>query len=141
MRKIGNKLLPPFPNGWYKLATSKEIKSGTAKHIDCIGENFVVFRSTDSKKTFVLDAYCPHMGANLGKLINIKLKQASINEIKYSGVGGIVNGDCIECPFHQWKFDGESGSLVNIPYSESLSDGKFLINLLENGSDSNISYT
>ncbi|KAL7052618.1 hypothetical protein ACKWTF_004938 [Chironomus riparius] len=38
------------------------------------------------------------------------------------GVGGIVKGDCIECPFHQWKFDGESGSLVNIPYSESLSE-------------------
>ena len=69
LRKIGTKLLPPFPNGWYKLATSKEIKPGTAKHIDCIGEHFVVFRSTDSKKIFVLDAYCPHMGASLGENI------------------------------------------------------------------------
>lgn len=67
MRKIGTKLPPPFPNGWYRLAASREIKPGKAKHIDCLGENFVVFRSQESNDVFVLDAYCPHMGANIGK--------------------------------------------------------------------------
>lgn len=101
LRKIGSKLPPPFPNGWFKLAESCEVKPGSAISIDCLGENFVVFRSQESQKVFVLDAYCPHMGANLG-------------------VGGVVRGECIECPFHDWKFNGETGQCVNIPYSDGL---------------------
>lgn len=66
LRKIGSKIPPPFPNGWFAIAQSKDIKAGTAKNVDCLGENFVVFRSQKSNEIFVLDAYCPHMGANLG---------------------------------------------------------------------------
>lgn len=50
----------------------------------------------------VLDAYCPHLGANLG-------------------IGGLVKGDCIECPFHLWAFRGSDGQCVNIPYSDNAS--------------------
>lgn len=74
MRRIGSKIPPPYPNGWFAIAKSKEIKSGTAKNIDCLGENFVVFRSQTSNEVFVLDAYCPHMGANLG-LDNLVINQ------------------------------------------------------------------
>lgn len=105
MRKIGSKLPPPFPNGWFSLLESREIKPGSAISLDCLGENFVIFRSKETKKIFILDAYCPHMGANLG-------------------VGGIVKGECIECPFHEWKFSGETGQCVNIPYSDGLSNCK-----------------
>lgn len=28
-----------------------------------------------------------------------------------------MRGDCIECPFHQWKFRGSDGVCVDIPYS------------------------
>lgn len=105
LRKIGSKIPPPFPNGWFAIIESKEVKAGTAKSVNCLGENFVVFRASKSKEVFVLDAYCPHMGANLG-------------------VGGIVVGDCIECPFHQWKFSGADGACVQIPYSKSLADSK-----------------
>lgn len=31
----------------------------------------------------VLDAFCPHLGADIG-------------------IGGTVRGDCVECPFHHW---------------------------------------
>ncbi len=61
------------------------------------GENFVVFRDTKGM-VHVLDAYCPHLGANLG-------------------IGGKVRGNCIECPFHGWQFDGHSGKCTTIPYS------------------------
>lgn len=57
----------------------------------------VVFR-TEKGVPHVFDAYCPHLGANLG-------------------VGGIVRGDCIECPFHQWSFRGSDGECINVPYS------------------------
>ncbi|KAG5678787.1 hypothetical protein PVAND_008424 [Polypedilum vanderplanki] len=103
LRKIGSKLPPPYPNGWFAIATSKEIMRGKAKNIECLGEHFVVFRASNSNEVFVLDAYCPHMGANLG-------------------VGGIVKNNCVECPFHQWRFNGDNGELVNIPYSENLSE-------------------
>lgn len=62
-----------------------------------MGENFAVFR-TEKGIVHVLDAYCPHLGANLA-------------------VGGLVKGDCIECPFHQWTFRGSDGACDNIPYS------------------------
>jgi cholesterol 7-dehydrogenase len=42
------------------------------------------------------------------------------------GVGGMVKGNCIECPFHAWRFSGETGECVDIPYSESCDDGEFL---------------
>lgn len=63
------------------------------------GEHFAVFRGLDGK-AYVVDAYCPHLGANLA-------------------VGGkVVGRSCIECPFHGWQFDGENGKCTRIPYAE-----------------------
>lgn len=62
------------------------------------GEQVAVFRGRDGK-AHVVDAYCPHLGANLA-------------------VGGRVVGNCIECPFHGWQFNGEDGKCVRIPYAE-----------------------
>lgn len=64
---MGSKLPPPYPNGWFAIAESKEVKSGTAISVNCLGENLVAFRSSTSNEVFVLDAYCPHLGANLGR--------------------------------------------------------------------------
>lgn len=95
---MGTKELPPpYPNGWYSLIESSQLKPGESKSLSALGEQFVVFRTLDYS-VFVLDAYCPHMGANLG-------------------VGGRVIGDTIECPFHQWRFRGSDGKCINIPYS------------------------
>lgn len=59
-------LCPPyFPNGWYRLFCSNDLKAGDVRKIDCVGRNVVLFRGTDNK-AYVLDAYCSHMGANLG---------------------------------------------------------------------------
>ena len=63
------------------------------------GLELAVFRDT-SGQAHVVDAYCPHMGASLG-------------------VGGQVRGDCIECPFHGWKFRGYDGKCVHVPYAEN----------------------
>uniref|UniRef100_A0A182W4V2 cholesterol 7-desaturase n=1 Tax=Anopheles minimus TaxID=112268 RepID=A0A182W4V2_9DIPT len=99
LRKIGDRLPPPYPNGWFSVLESEDLARGEAKSVDCLGQNLVVFR-TDAGEVNVLDAYCPHLGANLG-------------------VGGIVRGDCIECPFHHWSFSGRDGQCTNIPYSKS----------------------
>lgn len=62
------------------------------------GEQVAVFRGQDGT-AYVVDAYCPHLGANLA-------------------VGGRVVGGCIECPFHGWQFRGNDGKCVRIPYAE-----------------------
>ncbi|KAI9585011.1 hypothetical protein GQX74_006906 [Glossina fuscipes] len=98
LRKIGAKELPPpYPNGWYSILESSDLKMGEAKSIFALGEHLVAYR-TRERNVYVLDAYCPHMGANLG-------------------VGGRVIDDQIECPFHQWRFRGSDGKCVNIPYA------------------------
>lgn len=35
-------------------------------------------------------------------------------------IGGVVRDNCIECPFHGWKFQGSNGKCVNIPYSDKV---------------------
>ncbi|SPP88369.1 cholesterol 7-desaturase [Drosophila guanche] len=102
-KNSSNEMPPPFPNGWYAILESSKVRPGEAKFVACLGEKLVVYR-TQKHKVFVLDAYCPHLGANLG-------------------VGGRVVGDNIECPFHQWSFRGEDGSCNNIPYSTSIPRG------------------
>ena len=77
-----------YPNGWFRLLDSHELKPGDVKHVSVAGQQLAVYRGRNSEKVYVLDAYCPHLGANLA-------------------VGGKVHGDCIECPFHQWQFNGE----------------------------------
>ena len=62
-----------------------------------LGEHSAVYRSQSGKVT-IMDAYCPHMGANLA-------------------VGGRVRGECLECPFHGWVFDSD-GKCIEIPYAE-----------------------
>lgn len=85
-KKIGRPL-PPYPNGWYVASRSKDLHKGTSLPLDIAGENMVLFRS-DKGAAYALEAYCKHLGAHLG-------------------VGGkVVNGKCIQCPFHGWLYDG-----------------------------------
>lgn len=98
-RKVG-KLPPVYPNGWFALLESSQIKKGQVKHVSALGENFAVFR-TEKGVVNILDAYCPHLGANMGE-------------------NGRVKGDCLECPFHGWTFRGKDGRCDNIPYTEKV---------------------
>ncbi|XP_020812870.1 cholesterol 7-desaturase isoform X2 [Drosophila serrata] len=97
---------PPFPNGWYGILESSRLRDGEATFLSCLGEHLVVYR-THTHEVYILDAYCPHLGANLG-------------------IGGRVVGDCIECPFHKWSFRGSDGVCTNIPYSTSVPKGSKL---------------
>ncbi|KAH8263892.1 hypothetical protein KR044_005126, partial [Drosophila immigrans] len=97
-RSAGTKdLPPPYPNGWYGVLESSNLSVEKPVYISCLGQHFVIYR-TKTFNVFVLDAYCPHLGANMG-------------------LGGRVVGDNIECPFHKWSFRGIDGRCTNIPYS------------------------
>lgn len=99
-RKKGN-VPPPYPNGWFRLLDSRDLKPGEVKNVDVLGQHLAVYRG-ESGVVAVLDAYCPHLGANLA-------------------LGGKVKGDCLECPFHGWTFNG-SGKCVEIPYASKVPD-------------------
>jgi nitrite reductase/ring-hydroxylating ferredoxin subunit len=88
----------PIPNGWFVVAEANEIGPGEVRALHAFDRDLVLYRAADGTPR-VLDAHCPHLGAHLA-------------------VGGRVEESCLRCPFHGWKFDGESGECVEIPYGE-----------------------
>ena len=83
-----------YPNGWCSGIQSRLLKLNEVKAINVFEKDLIAFRGA-SGKAYVLDAYCPHLGAHLA-------------------VGGTVVGDHIRCPFHGWKFDG-TGVCTEVP--------------------------
>src|SRR3954453_22754093 len=88
----------PVPNGWFIVAESADLGPGEVRALYYFGRDLVLYRTPDGAPR-VMDAHCPHLGAHLA-------------------VGGRVEQDCIRCPFHGWKFDGDSGDCVEIPYGD-----------------------
>ncbi|XP_072096173.1 cholesterol 7-desaturase nvd [Mobula birostris] len=101
-RRKRGELPPVYPNGWYRLLDSRQLPVAHVKNVTIFGEQVAVYRGQDGT-AYVVDAYCPHLGANLA-------------------VGGRVIGNCIECPFHGWQFRGEDGKCTEIPYVEKVPD-------------------
>jgi len=95
----GGDVPPVFPNGWFTILESRELAVKQVKDVYGLGLQLAVFRD-ESGEAHIVDAYCPHMGANLA-------------------IGGQVKGDCVECPFHGWKFRGEDGKCQDIPYMDA----------------------
>jgi cholesterol 7-desaturase len=62
---LSSTALPPFPNGWFAIAFSTEVKRGVVLSRRFLGHELVLFR-TASGVAVVLDAHCPHLGAHLG---------------------------------------------------------------------------
>jgi nitrite reductase/ring-hydroxylating ferredoxin subunit len=91
--------ITPFPHGWYLVAWSDELGPGQVKAVRYFDQELVVFRGEDGRAA-VLDAYCAHLGAHLGK-------------------GGTVCGNTIQCPFHRWRYDG-AGRCAHIPYASKI---------------------
>jgi len=92
-------LLNAYPRGWFVVAFSEDIAQGQVRSLQYFGEKLVAYRGEDGV-VHVLDAYCAHMGADLG-------------------AGGRVIGNHIECPFHAWRYCG-TGECVNIPYAKKI---------------------
>ncbi len=87
--------LYPYPNGWYVIAKSGDIKPNQVVTKAFMGEEIIVFR-TEQGHISVMHAYCPHLGAHLG-------------------FGGKVIGENIKCPFHDFQFD-TTGTCVKTGY-------------------------
>ncbi|MFM0247765.1 Rieske 2Fe-2S domain-containing protein [Paraburkholderia sediminicola] len=84
-----------YARGWHCLGLATEYKDGKPHGLNIFGKQLVAFAGDDGHVQ-VLDAFCPHMGANLAS--------------------GEVRGNSLVCPFHQWNW-GANGVCTHIPYA------------------------
>ena len=90
--------LPSFPEGWYFVASRKEILEKKLIEKTWMGEKIVTW-CDDKGRICVADACCPHLGADLGP-----------------ESGGMVRDGCLVCPFHGFEFD-VGGKCVSTPFA------------------------
>ena len=81
--------------GWFMIGWSPEFPVGEVRPLRYFGEDLVAYRD-ESGELHVLEAHCKHLGAHIGH-------------------GGKVVGDCVQCPFHGWRW-GPDGTNRYIPY-------------------------
>ncbi len=81
-----------FINFWYVAEESKNV-TDTPVYVKMLGQDFVIFRDSQGKAR-CLSNICVHRGASLAD--------------------GITAGDCVQCPYHGWQFDG-TGACTRIP--------------------------
>jgi len=82
-----------FPQSWYPIARSRDLRAGGQGIIKAFHGEWLLFR-TASGQPGLTGRYCCHMGADLGR--------------------GQVQGEALECPLHGWRFT-TSGRCIHIP--------------------------
>lgn len=93
-----------YPRGWFMIGDADKLKNGP-ETLHFFGKDLVFYRGA-SGTPHLVQAYCPHMGAHLGR-----------NTTSYIVRDGAqVEGESIRCPFHGWRF-GADGQCNDIPYS------------------------
>ena len=74
--------------GWYPVLASSKLKRGQATSITVLFQRLAIFRK-DNGLVSAIDAFCPHLGADLGN--------------------GIVRDNKIQCRLHGWTFEERGG--------------------------------
>ena len=92
--------LPPFPEGWYFIATRQAVLKAGLIQKTWMGTKVVVWRD-GSGRVCVTESVCPHLGSDLGP-----------------DAGGCVRDGRLVCPFHGYEFD-TTGQCVATPYAEA----------------------
>ncbi|MET9490044.1 Rieske 2Fe-2S domain-containing protein [Nocardia sp. NPDC006630] len=85
-----------FARGWHCLGLAGDFDDGKPHSVEVFGTKLVAW--TDPQGEFhVLDAYCRHMGGDLGQ--------------------GELRGNNVACPFHGWQWEG-NGRCATVPYAK-----------------------
>ena len=74
-----------FPSGWYVIEQSENLLPRSILSKQFVGNQIVLFRMENGQACASM-AHCPHLGAHLGLV-------------------GLIEGNLIRCPFHDFKFD------------------------------------
>lgn len=78
-------------NNWIYIAALRDIPKQGAQVVETVHGNIALFR-TQSDQVFALRDHCPHKGGPLSQ--------------------GIVHGDKVACPLHNWVIELNSGEAV-----------------------------
>ncbi len=89
---------PRYARGWHMVGWSDEFEVAKPVARDYFGKRIAFYRGEDGLVR-AMDAFCPHLGADLS--------------------AGTVHGTVLQCPFHNWRFNGE-GQCVSIPYCDKI---------------------
>ena len=87
-----------FPEGWYFVASRKALDSERLIRRTWMGTEIVVW-CDDTGQVCVAEAYCPHLGADLGP-----------------ATGGRIRDGRLVCPFHGFEYEA-SGQCVATPFA------------------------
>lgn len=90
--------LPPFPEGWYFVASRDSLSKQKLIQKSWLGVEVVIW-SDDEGQICMADAFCPHMGSVIAP-----------------DVGGQVRNGRLVCPFHGFEYD-TTGQCVTTPYA------------------------
>lgn len=80
-------MMNPIMEGFIKVGTLGTLKVGKAATFDVEGVKVALFRS--ARGYVAVRDRCPHMGASLSE--------------------GRLTGNAVECAWHRWRFDAETG--------------------------------
>jgi nitrite reductase/ring-hydroxylating ferredoxin subunit len=83
----------PSPDGFWAVARAAEIAAGTGRTVVVGTEAVAVFRGASG--WFAIDDACTHEDAPLGE--------------------GSVEGDVVVCPYHDWRYDLNTGACHTDP--------------------------
>jgi len=78
---------------WQPVALSADLKAGWSVPVRALSQSLTLYRG-ESGRAFAVGPKCAHRGVQLS--------------------AGIVEGDCIRCPYHAWKYDA-SGQCIEQP--------------------------
>lgn len=81
-----------YINFWIPMALATELEDEPIR-VTALGQEFALFRDSSGTASCLADV-CIHRGGSLG--------------------AGKVIGDCLQCPYHGWEYDGE-GNCTKIP--------------------------
>ncbi|QDT12045.1 Rieske (2Fe-2S) protein [Planctomycetes bacterium K23_9] len=87
-------------NQWHEVAASEDLPVESAKEVVIDGRIIAVFRT--EKGLFAIDGMCAHQGGPIAE--------------------GIVQHDCVTCPWHGWQYELASGiqTINRQPLQETL---------------------
>ena len=104
---------------WTAIASLDDIPRLGARRLHTDGAEIAVFR-TGKDQVYALKDRCPHRGGPLSQ--------------------GIVHGNSVTCPLHNWKIDLENGEVLGPDegcvhtYAVKVEDGTIYLNLMANES-------
>jgi Rieske [2Fe-2S] domain len=65
MSDIGKRFpFDAYPKGWFQVAYSRDVDAGQVVGLHYFGRRLICYRGA-SGTPYVLDAYCPHLGADI----------------------------------------------------------------------------